>query len=101
MWKRNLLLASVLAVITFLLVGWADKHLPYSETKNNVLDVMTIPGGFLAGIFYPQGVHTGYGTSQFVYFVLVGNFLFYLVVWYLLLWVGSQALRGRREWFSK
>ena len=95
MWKRSLLIACVLAVITFLLVGWADKHLPYSETKNHVLDALTIPGGFLAGIFYPQGVHTGSGTSQFVYFVLVGNFLFYLGVWYLLIWISSRALRSR------
>ena len=92
-WKRSLLIASLLAVVTFLLLGWADKYLPYSETKNRVVDALTIPGGFLASIFYPQGVYTGSGTSPFVYFVLVGNFLFYLLVWYGLIWIGNRALR--------
>lgn len=97
MWKKSLLIACVLAVITFVLVGWADKHLPYSETKNRVVDALTIPGGSLAGIFYPQGVHTGSGASKFVYFVLAGNFLFYLSVWYAFIWIGGRILSSRGQ----
>jgi hypothetical protein len=78
-----LALALVLGFATCELIGWARIHLPYSSTKVAITDALSLPGGIIAGIFYPEGVHTGHGAGVYwAILAVVSNNLVYALFWY-------------------
>ena len=90
---KHILLSFVLCVVTFLAVRGID-HLPYSPTPDAVTDGVSLPGGFIASLIYPEGIHTGRGSPGAAYLAFVGNVVFYMVVWFLLI-RGVDAIRHR------
>lgn len=88
---RIALAAFVLGVATFVVVGVAEAYLPYSEAKIWVIDALTVAGALIAGIVYPQGVHTGTGSSLWGFWVMVANLATYTVIWYACLLLAQYA----------
>lgn len=90
--SRFALLALGLGVVTFMAIGLVETYWPYSEAKIKLIDAVSIPGAILAGLVYPEGVHTGRGAPLFAPLVMVANFVVYVVFWYAFCAVG-RALR--------
>ena len=75
-------LSVVLSVGTLWAIS-ALKSLPYSEARGALSDGLSLPGAIIALPFYPTGVHAG--RAGWGWTVLIGNWLFYAVVWFVLL----------------
>lgn len=95
--KTRLVFASLgLGYLSGELLGLALSHLPYSEARDRLRDLATLPGGWFGGLFYPEGVHTGSGAPQFLVLAYLTNIATYSLVWFLILvWV-RRWRRGRR-----
>ena len=94
MLKRPPLVSLALGIATFVVIGVVKTYLPYSEAKDRILDALTVPGALIAGIAYPQGVHTGLGAPLFGLWAMVANLAVYIAFWYLCLWL-LRYFRGR------
>lgn len=79
------LLLSVTGGISTLVLIVAIRNLPYSTTRDLITDVLSLPGGILASLFYPQGVHSNGGASGWAWWAFFGNLIFYMLVWFVLL----------------
>lgn len=77
-------------IATSVLVAVAARALPYSDARDRIIDAFAIPGAFIVGLLYPQGVHTAGGVRYWGVFVLLCNFLFYVVVWYACLRIAAH-----------
>lgn len=82
MLRHRLLLALTLGFATQFFVGLAATYLPYSQTRDTVLDALSVPGALIAGLVYPQGVHTGGGARYWGLMVRVSNLFTYVLFWY-------------------
>lgn len=83
------LASALLSFITLAVIG-AMNRLPYSSTRDKITDFLSFPGGFLAWLFYPGGVHGGYAT-RWAGFAIGGNLLFYALVWFVVLYCFQVA----------
>lgn len=81
---KLLLVGLVLGVGTAFAVS-ALRLLPYSRGRDLVTDTLSLPGGILASVFYPEGVHTGGGPPTWAIVAVGGNLLCYTVVWFFVL----------------
>jgi hypothetical protein len=70
-----------LGFATSVLIGLAANYLPYSQARDVIIDALAIPGALIAGLVYPQGVHTG-GARYWGAAVLISNFIVYVLFWY-------------------
>lgn len=84
MLNRPFLSAVLLTLLTFV-IALTVSRLPYSETRDVITDTLTLPGGFIASLVYPEGVHTGHGAPNWALMTMLSNVLVYLLFWYLLL----------------
>jgi len=60
--KNIFVRSGAFAIATLVLVGLAGDTLPYSRTRDRITDALASPGARIAGLIYPQGVHTGTGA---------------------------------------
>ena len=79
--KGRILLAMALGAASSILIGLA-KHLPYSETRDAITDGLTLPGGFIASLVYPEGIHTGHGAPNWALLAGTSNVIVYVLFWY-------------------
>lgn len=92
----RILLSALFAVLT-LAIAWGVSRLPYSVLRDRVTDFLSWPGGLVAQIFYPAGVHTGTGSSEWGRLVFWANVSFYVVFWFVVLTVLGGRSRAARE----
>lgn len=85
MLKRPFLFAVGLGVATCFLIGLAATRLPYSRARDAITDALALPGGLIAGLFYPQGIHTGRGAPGWAWLAMLSNWVFYILLWYICL----------------
>ena len=88
---------ALLSIVASLLTGYtvlAIDRLPYSPTRDNISDALRMPGGYIAGLFYPQGIHTGSGSPHWADVVIAGNLAFYAIIWFVFI---RTALRLSRR----
>ena len=90
---KRLVLAVGLGIATCSLIGAAN-HLPYSPLRDVITDALSLPGGLIAGIVYPQGVHTGNGAPYWGLMTVLSNWAFYSLLWFVCLRV---VWRSRRK----
>jgi hypothetical protein len=90
----RILLSLLLSFITLALISTIN-HLPYSSTRDATTDVLSFPGGLIAWLFYPGGVHGGYAT-RWASVAIGGNFLFYALFWYVTLY-SVHAFKKRQK----
>ena len=91
---RRVLLSVLFAGLT-LAIAWGVSLLPYSVLRDRVSDVLSWPGGLVALIFYPAGVHTGPGSPGWGRLVFLANLVFYVLLWFFILTaVGARGSRG-------
>ena len=83
--KRIFVLAIGLGVATAALISLAGNYLPYSATRDAVTDALTRPGGFIASLVYPEGVHTGGGAPTWGFIAMASNAIVYVLFWYVCL----------------
>lgn len=81
--KTKLLLVSLVLGLGTAYAVSALRHLPYSRGRDLVTDTLSLPGGILASIINPEGVHTGGGSVTWPIVALGGNLLCYTVFWLL------------------
>ncbi len=91
--KRPFLFSLAFGIATSSLIGVVGGRLPYSETRDVIIDVLTLPGGLIAGLAYPEGVHTGHGAPMFGFWAMAANLGVYILFWYALL----RAIRYLRK----
>lgn len=92
---RDVLLSIALSWLTGHLIAGIDR-LPYSPTRDAISDVLRLPGGFVAGLFYPEGIHTGRGSIGWAYIAVAGNVVFYAILWFFLIRIITRIRHGRR-----
>jgi len=69
-----------------------DTKLPHSRILDNIIEAALLPALVIAGIFYPEGVHTGRGVPYFGYVLLGFCILFYTMVWFVILsWLNRRG----------
>ena len=96
----DLFLSVILAAVSLFVIGRADQWVPYSELRDTITDALRSPGGFIAGLIYPYGVHTGGGAgSQWAHLALVSNSVVYVLFWYACLRLAGY-LRQRRHQYD-
>jgi len=42
----------------------------------------SLPGGLIASIVYPEGIHTGTGAPGFIFLAIAANIFVYGLFWY-------------------
>jgi hypothetical protein len=89
---KTLLLAVGLGIATCSLIGAAN-HLPCSPLRDDITDVLSLPGGLIAGIVYPEGVHTGNGAPYWGLMAMLSNWAFYSLLWFVCLRVVGRSRR--------
>jgi len=87
------LLSIVFAGLTMLAVNLL-RMLPYSVVRVRVTDAITIPGGVLADLYLTAFGETKNWLVTWAWLAIIGNVLFYVVLWYVLISV-YELLRGR------
>ena len=60
--RSTLAQALGLAYLMLIAVRLAREQFPYSEFWGSITDDMALPGAFILGVIYPQGMHTGNGV---------------------------------------
>jgi hypothetical protein len=70
-------------------------RLPYSALRD-VPDVLALPGALIAGLFYPQGPHTGHGSDAWAYVVVAANLISYTGLWFVFIRIVRAARKGGR-----
>jgi hypothetical protein len=81
---RLVLFGAGMAVLTWLGLKVADRVLPYSDSKNFIMDAAFLPGAWFATIFFREGIHTGTGTVMWWYLAAGTNCILYFLFWYML-----------------
>jgi hypothetical protein len=56
-----------------------------SSRFGDLADIVAYPGALFAGLFYPEGIHTGRGSIGSVYVTIAGNTFFYALLWFAVL----------------
>lgn len=90
-------LLSALAAVVTLTLTWGISRFPYSTIRDRVTDILAWPGGLVAQIFYPAGVHTGSGSPGWGGLVLWANVAFYFLFWFCVLTILSRRAQSGRE----
>jgi hypothetical protein len=80
---RDTAIGIAAGVLTCYLISALDAFLPYSKARDAIADALSLPGGLLAVLIYPEGVHTGHGAPYWGLVAMLGNWAFYAVFWYL------------------
>lgn len=88
-----LLLSFVLGVLTLFGLG-ALNHLPYSPIRDAFSDALTFPGGVIASLFYPEGIHTGRGSPGAAYVAFAGNAVVYALLWFFAIQIVRRIRAG-------
>jgi hypothetical protein len=89
---KVILLSMLLGIGTLLLISLSNE-LPFSHARDAITDALSLPGGLIAAIFYPEGVHTGSGTAAWAWVAIAANAAFYTLVWFVLI----KIFLGRRS----
>jgi hypothetical protein len=92
MTKKLLLWGVLLGAATSIMICLAELYLPNNIEKESVMDVLALPGAFIASIYYTEGVHTGGGAPYWGYAVMVCNFLVYVLFWLLVFAAAKHTL---------
>lgn len=100
MTKKILLWAVLLGAATSVMIGLAETFLPNSGVKGIVIDALALPGAFIAGFYYTEGLHTGRGAPSWGYVVIALNFVVYVLFW-LFVFTVAVALANRHKHKSK
>lgn len=98
--KSRLLLVTLCGITVGVLPYLADAA--HSRLYPGLVEYLWVPGLLLASFAYPQGVHTGTGTPEFVPVAVLMNVLFYCGVTWLTMRVYSHLMsrsgsRGSRK----
>jgi hypothetical protein len=97
MLKRPLVLALVLGIATSALIGFAGNYLPYSSARDAITDALSLPGGIIASLIYPEGAHTRLGSPNWAVLAMTSNFVVYALFWYICLIAPGYFWRQRHE----
>lgn len=92
---KLLLVSSLLGLGTIFLVSCLHYFL-FSPMRDRITDVLSIPGGLIAWPLYPAGVHTDHGSPPWGLLAYVGNVVFYITAWFILL----ERWQRRRGWLT-
>ncbi len=77
-------------------------HLDYSPPATKAfIDAMSITGALIAGIAYPQGVHTGSGAPLWGVWVMLANLAVYIAFWYICLRLVRYFRRKYQQGLSR
>lgn len=76
-------ISGVLAFASLRLFALINR-LPYSQTRDTLTDTLTLLGGLVGWVLYPDGVH-GPNASGWAWACVVGNLAFYTLLWMLVL----------------
>jgi hypothetical protein len=83
--------AAVLGVVTGEFISLAKNNLPFGEKTALVTDLLSSPGGIVAGVFYPEGISSG--GMGVAYIAVAVNWFFYSVFWYLMIRFSIALIR--------
>jgi hypothetical protein len=97
MLKRPLPLAFGLGIATSALIGLATSYLPYSSARDAVTDALSLPGGLIAGLLYPEGLHSGQGAPNWALLAMLANLFVYSAFWYICLRLIARFRPAKRQ----
>jgi hypothetical protein len=92
--RKVLLVSSLLGIGTPFLVSCLN-HLPYSPLRDRITDALSFPGVLIAWPLYPEGVHTNHGSPQWGLVAFVGNVVFYVTAWFILIKLWQRRKKSR------
>ena len=78
---RGLLLAAGLGILTSVVIAAANQ-LPYSVLRDTITDALSVPGGAIASVVYPEGVHSGHGAPSWGLVAAGCNVAVYIAFWF-------------------
>lgn len=93
--KRPILFSLAFGIIASSVIGMAN-YLPYSAARDAITDGLTLPGGLIADVVYPEGVHTGSGAPNWALMAGSLNLVIYILFAYILLRV-TRYFRRRGQ----
>ena len=78
----RILLGLLFAAISVGSIRFCATKLPYSHTRDEITDALSVPAVLIAQTVYPEGVHTGRGAPRSGIVFLCSDVLFYTVLWF-------------------
>src|SRR5947209_14720242 len=85
---------AVCASIPLFFEALTYRGMPSTESLGFAMDMLWLPGSLCARVFYPAGVHTGFGSAAYVPVSVAFNVLLYFLAAYgLLLWRRKRRVR--------
>ena len=81
---RRIIISFILGYLVCWSVGYID-DLPYSPARVYISDALALPGGLIAWVFVPGGVHSEHGAALWGILCVAGNVLFYAGLWFVAL----------------
>jgi hypothetical protein len=94
----RLVVSLVLGGLTWGVLAVGQAKLPHTPVLDVILEAGIFPALVIAGVFYPEGAHTGRGAPYFGYVLLVVGILFYALLWFVIL---SWLSRPRGAWHTR
>jgi hypothetical protein len=84
-----------LGVATGFLLDLAVHRLPYTETRDAITDALSLPGGYVSGFFFPEGIHGDHPMGWF-WLAVISNQLTYALFWFGVLLLCQRLVRRKR-----
>jgi hypothetical protein len=88
---RTILFSIILGAGTLAVIRGIGS-LPFSRGRDTIVDTLLLPGGLLASVFYPFGVH-GDSPTSWAWLSLLGNLAFYAAFWMFVLLIRAKWKR--------
>lgn len=95
--KKTVGWSILLAVTTSAITAVLGTKLSYSPLRDRITDVIALPGAWIASFIYPQGVHTGRGTSWWGITTVGCNLVVYALFWFGCLKLGARLIGEKRQ----
>ena len=91
---KHLVVSFLGGIGTYIAISCLD-WLPYSRARDTISDTLTFPGGFIAHLFYPAGIHTSGGAPGWATIAIGTNFFFYILFWFVVILMIAKRKAGR------
>jgi hypothetical protein len=88
---KRAVLSVILSLLTLSAIKGID-YLPYSTGRDAVSDILAYPGALISAPFYSEGMHTGRGFPGWGYVAVVGNMVFYALLWFLVIGIVTKIM---------
>ncbi len=92
---RKIIICTTLGILTFFAITALD-NLTYDSSFIAVQDILNLPGIFIYGVIWPEGVHSESG-GYWVFIPVLINILVYSAIWFAIMSCVSAVFKSKKQ----